>query len=581
MTSKRNRERRTPKRFPLSKETKRILPALALTLPLLSLAPWTSAADPAPDPVAAPPAPWVESLAPIPAADFTGAEPRMRDAIETARAQVADLLTKPDPDSAALARAYGRLGALLVLREVEAPAAAAFRNARTLDPKEFRWPYYAGYLALKSGNTDQALEALEAALSINPDYPPLALRLGKLRLDRNELSAAQAALQRAATTPGLAAAAQFHLGQIALLERRHQDAVRHLEAALSADPAATQCHWPLAQAYRALDQDDRARQHLAQVAPRAPVADDPLLAELEGMARQSVPAFERAVYAVDQRDFQTAVREFAAGLDVDPDNAAARVSYARVLYLTGDAQGADRELDLALGLAPDAPSAHFYKGLLAQAAGDPAAAADRYRRVLAQAPGHLGARYYLANLDFVAGRYEEAAAGYRKILDAPGAPAPTALLAVVAGARSGAADAEAARALEALVARSPGDPQVRYALIRLRAAARDPAELDPGRALALAAALAFEQPGPPALRALALSQAASGDLSAAAETLRQAQTLAGGWLPADLRRATERELETYRTSPWQTPNWSDDPLLAPPPLDAHGIIRDYPEAVPY
>ena len=400
------------------------------------------------DPVAEPPAAWAARLTPIPESDLSGAEPLMREAINTARGQVAGMLMAPDANPQDMARAYGRLGALLVLREVEAPADAAFRNAQALDPDDFRWPYYAGYLAMMSGNADQALTYLERARTLNPDYSPLYLRLGKVQLDRSALPEARAHLERAAQTPGLAAAANYYLGQIANLERRHRDAVAHLEASLAADPQATEAHWPLAQAYRALGQNDLARTHMAQVAPRTPKAEDPLLAELEGAARQSVPAFERAVYAVGQRDYKAAAEQFAAGLAVVPGNRAARVSYARVLYLNGDPDGARRELDAALAGEPPIPLGLFLKALLAQGAGDLAAAEALYRRTLEIDPGHLGAALP-RQPGPRCGTLRRGRGRIGRRLCRPRGPGPHALPGLVAGYRAGAPQTQVAAELEA------------------------------------------------------------------------------------------------------------------------------------
>jgi hypothetical protein len=46
---------------------------------------------------------------------------------------------------------------------------------------------------MTAGNTDQALAYLESARELDPDYPTLYLRLGKLQLGRSDLTAARMA----------------------------------------------------------------------------------------------------------------------------------------------------------------------------------------------------------------------------------------------------------------------------------------------------------------------------------------------------------------------------------------------------
>lgn len=543
---------------------------------------WCGGATQQPDLVASLPAPWDQRLAPIPESDISGAEPAVRQAIIEARAAIAGLLGGPDSDPKRLAQAYGRLGALLVLREVEAPADAAFRNARTLEPDAFRWPYYAGYLAMMTGNNDRALELFDAARSLDPDYPTLYLRLGKVHLDRSELAEAKANFERITEVPGLEPAAHLYLGQIANLERRYPDAVAHLTKTLALDPKATEAHWPLAQAYRALGDNDKARSHMALVEPRTPPAKDPLLEQLQGAAAQSVPAFERAIYAVDKRDYETAATEFAAGLEVAPDNLPARVSYGRVMYLSGKRERAAAELDQVLAADSGQTLALFLKAVLLQQDGEGDRAAETYRRVLEIEPDHPGVLYYLANLDFASGRYDEAAAGYRRALQAEDAPPPARLLALVSGHRSGTPESESMGRLAELIAARGDDPMLAYAQACLLAAAGDPTVRDPVLASRLATTLSFLMPGPPQLRALALSQASGGDFGAAADTLAQAIALSGPWLPPGMLGVLERELAGYRADRLPDEPWPEgDPLLAPPPFDPVGPFRDYPASVPY
>jgi tetratricopeptide (TPR) repeat protein len=539
------------------------------------------------DLVSDPPGPWRATLVPVADADISGAEPLMQQAIRTARSEVAGLLEAHESQPAArgsdaLAAAYGRLGALLLLVEVEAQADACLRNAMTLQPDEFRWPYYAGYLAMLAGNLDRAVDYLEKARSINPDYPTLYVRLGKVRLDHSDLAEARAALEHVRDAPELASPANYYLGQIALLERRFDDAVTLLQAALAANPDATEVHYPLAQAYRALGDAEQARAQLALFKLRAPDIADPLLDELQAATKRSLPSFKRAIEAVRHGDYATAVHEFAAGLEVDPNNAAARISYARVLYLTGQTDAAVEELNRALASDPKQILGNFLQGVLRQQQGDLDGAAAAYRRTLELDPKHSGALFYLANLDFAAGRYAQAAEAYRAVVANDPSIAPARLLALVAARRAGTEESQIAADLKSLVDVYPDDPQARYALAALLAAADDPSVRNPDRGLKIAADLFVQQPTPPNQHLLALTQAAAGKFDQAIKTQQQLLEMAK-WMapPAEVERF-ETELGTYQRHEPPRVAWADDdPLFAPPPFDVMRPFRDYPATTPY
>ncbi len=534
------------------------------------------------DALSEPPEPWQGTLVPVAEVDISGAERLMRQAIAEARAEIAGLLESPDADPTTLAGAYGRLGALFLLVEVEAQADACFRTARALEPEEFRWPYYAGHLATLAGNTEQALAYLEAARELDPDYPTLYLRLGKVQMDRGELAEARDAFEKVADAPGLDVAANYYLGQIANMERRFEDAVAHLNKALGVDPNATGVHYPLAQAYRALGNNELAREHLGRFEVKTLDAKDPLLEQMQGATKRSLPHFQKAIYAVRQGDYATAVTRFAEGLLIDPDNVPARVSYARVLYLDGQREGAGKELTAALAVDPNQILANFLQGVLSQDQGKRDQAAVLYRRVLGLDPKHAGALFYLANLDFGAGRYAEAARGYRNALEADKETAPARLLELVARLRAGEAEADIAARLAELSAEQPNDPQLRYALARLLAAAQEPGARDPDRALEIASRLAMLQPMPPHQRALALAEAATGQFEEASQTQRQAVAMAGWMIPPAELAAMNEELDAYQKGEMPRQPWPvADLLLSPPPFDPVAPFRDYPAAEPY
>jgi tetratricopeptide (TPR) repeat protein len=506
----------------------------------------------------------------------------MQSAIEQARTALADLLLDPQSSDDQLAEAYGRLGALFLLVEVEAVADACLRNAATLQPTIFRWPYYAGYLGLLAGRLDEAIADLETARALDPDYAPLDLRLGKALLESGRLDEAKTALERIADTPGLVAAANFHLGQIANLQRRHADAVVALERSLQADPGPSGVHYQLAQAYRALGDRERAQEYLASGDAGSPAAHDPLIAELEAATGRSLPAFQEAMHATRRGEYRLAAKRFAEGLDVDPDNSSARVSYARTLYLSGAKPEAKHELVKALEQDPGQTLARFLLGVLQEAQGEVEAAEHAYRRTLDAEPGHPGAAFYLANLDLRAGRFQDAASGYRSVLESRDPVGHAYLLELIALSRSGTDERELLGRLETRLQQRPEDRMLAYALARLLAAAKDPALRDPARALTLAQDLVRQQPIPPYRRALALAQMATGQADKAIETLQPVVAFAAWSLPPGERKLLMDEMAAYGEARVPDGPWPDgDPFLSPPPFDPLAAFRDYPAATPY
>ncbi|NCA71575.1 MAG: tetratricopeptide repeat protein [Sphingobacteriia bacterium] len=555
-------------------------PALLLLAPLLHWQASPGMAD-ALDPL---PQGWAERLRPIPETDLSGAERLVRDAIGTTRAELSERLLDPASSADQLAEYYGRLGALFLLVEVETLADACLRNAAVLQPEVFRWPYYRGYLAMLAGRLDESLTAFETARAIDPDYAPLDLRRGKVLLDAGRLDEARLALEGIAETPGLEAAAAFHLGQIASLQRRHPEAVSAFERVLAEDASASGVDYPLALAYRAVGDLARAQRHLAKAGVEAgsPTVEDPLIAELEAVIGRSQPAFNEALHAVRNGDYATAATRFGEGLAIAPDNHAARVSHARALYLSGARDAAEEALGQVLEQDPTQTLARFLMGVLNESRGALDLAELDYQDTLRIDPRHAGAAFYLANLQFRQGRYPEAAASYRMVLESADPVEPARLLELIARARAGTDEAEILRRLEAWGAPSHDDPMRIHALARLLAGAQDPALRDPTRALALARDLVRRQPIPPFQRTLALALMSDGQTTAAIDTL-QSVIAEAAWSapPSEVARLLS-DLEDYRAGRLPMPAWPQgDLMLEAPPLDPVAAFRDYPAAVPY
>jgi tetratricopeptide (TPR) repeat protein len=527
---------------------------------------------------------WRDQLHAIPEIDISGAERIAREAMTQTRTRLAEVLLNSAGDSGDVAEGYGELAALYQLSNIDSAAALCWDNARILQPDEFRWTYYAGYLALRGGHTARALELFQRARELNPAYRPIDLRMGQLWLDTDQLDKAYPALERAAHDTGLRAAALYYLGQIDLLRHDYQAAQQHLSEALSINPEASEVHHPLAQAYRRLGKPELAREHLARFKQKVPDVDDPLVTELESVLQSARWEFGLGLQAImEGGDYKAAIEHFEKGLAIDPANLAARVSYARALYLDGQTEAARKQLNQVIVEDSQQILANFLLGILWEADGKPDKAAARYERILELQPEHEGAHFYLANLLFREARYREAASHYRAALTATSDIPPARVLEMVALHRAGEADSVLARELELRVRQHPDQSELKYALIRLRALSEDGEVRDGVRALTLANELAPNQPTPPNIEVLALAAASNGQHPQAAKLQQQVIDMLGWMAPAKKLEALQETLAAYEKGvmPRQAVWPADDQLFAPLPLDPLAPFREYPAAVPF
>jgi tetratricopeptide (TPR) repeat protein len=532
------------------------------------------------DRVAAPPQDRAVQLQAVALPNLDGQPQDVSAALIEVRAQVDELL-QPGTAAAELADAYGDLGALYQTHRLGQAAEHCFENAALLAPDNFRWAYYLAWVALQSGRNELALQRFGTARRLDSDYPVLTLRMADAWLGLNQLDKAQVAYQAVADTEGLQAAARYGLGQIALLRRDYEQAVEYLTDVLALDPAATRVHYPLAQALRAQGQNDAAREHIAQRGDGLPKARDPLVEELQAMQSGARMHFSRAMKAVRKHDYTAAIKSFEQGLQHDPDNPDARVSYARALYLDGDVDAARAVLEGVREAHPGHVTAGFLSTVLEEETGVTADATSGYQRVLELDPAHAGANYYLANHAFRLGEFETAAEHYAQAVAADAHNTPARLLQLQALQNIPVTDVMLRQQLETAVQQVPEQPLFAVMLIRLLATSPDPAARDPAEALRLAEQLAGEQDFPPYRELLALASAATGDFERAA-TIQEALLSMAVWtMPGEVARL-ESGLSAYRAA--CMPDAEALPVLPPVQVqrvDATAVFRDYPTARPY
>jgi tetratricopeptide (TPR) repeat protein len=533
------------------------------------------------DNVATLPQAWTGKLLPVPVPNLEGQAADIRAGLDEARTAVDTALRKPDVSAAELARAYGELGGLYQGSFLRQSADLCFQNAERLEPENFRWAYYGGWLAAETGQTELALTRYQRARQLNADYPALTLRMADAWADLNESGKAEAAYRDVTGIPGLEAAAYYGLGQIALLRRDYANAIDDFSKALQFDPAATRIHYPLAQALHAVKRDAEAKEQLALRGDHLPTVKDPLVDELNAMQNSASRYFSRGMKAIQDHEYQAAAATFEKGLEKEPGNAAARVSYARALYLTDHKAEARQALEQAVALQPENTLGLFLLGVLSDEAGDAVRAETYYRRVLEHEPGHGGAHFFLANQYWHQGDYTRAAPHYAAAIADDPRNVPARMLYLDSLEKTGAPAAQLKAALEAGVQQSPEQPLFTLQLIELLATSGDKEVADRPRALRLARDLAEQQNIPPVREVLALACAATGDFKQATEIQEQLVSLAVWTWPGQSERLT-RVLTAYQAG--KMPAAVD--LPAPPPVQApsasgEGPFRDYPAPKPY
>ena len=162
----------------------------------------------------------------------------------------------------------GRLAMAYGVNGFPDAALAAYQHAESLDPSDFRWPYFRALLLAQEGDHGGALLGLERAIAIDADYAPAWLWRGTWLLESNRLEEAALAFERAGDL-GDGADASFGRAQVLMAQGRHAEAVALLE------PYARESRHPhvfrtLGQALRAMGRIEEARLAMARARDAIP-----------------------------------------------------------------------------------------------------------------------------------------------------------------------------------------------------------------------------------------------------------------------------------------------------------------------
>jgi tetratricopeptide (TPR) repeat protein len=211
----------------------------------------------------------------------------------------------------ATSRSYSILAQIRSRRGEHSEAAAAYRQAITMQPENSELQYQLGTTLVALGNFREAADAFSAASHLKPDEPKYLESLGIANYRQSDFAAARESFEKAIAKDSQNGQIFFFLGNIhALGNRDAATAVRYYRTAVTLTPDLPNAHLNLGNAYLLLQQADSA-----MVQYRLELQRDP----------RSVSALVNLGRTYDMKgDRMTAKSYYKKAVQVDPTSAVAR-----------------------------------------------------------------------------------------------------------------------------------------------------------------------------------------------------------------------------------------------------------------
>lgn len=502
----------------------------------------------------------------VPQPELAKVDQPVQEQIRAAQTALAATLARSNSSSVEKATAFGSLGEIYQAYGFDDSALASYQNAAKLDPRSFRWEYYAAYLHQRTGDTDSALREYQRAAALQPNNITVMLRLGDLEFSANHLDSAKSWFVKSMSVKS-SAAALTGLGKIALIEHRYPAALKYFKDALAREPKASSIHYQLAMTYRALGDLPQMQEHLQARGEVEPTIPDPLLDEIALLKQGKVGLLERGSAAVHEKRFADAIASYRQLVHLYPTDPIAYMYLGVALAKAGKNTEALQQYAHASQLDPNNASVHYNMGILLVDTGKEDLAITQFQEAIRVDPGLAASHFQLANLLMRGKKDEEAGREYGTVASLEPQNGFARLMQAMAAVHAG-AYAQARKLLEEASLALPNDPDIANALARLLAAAPDPAVRDESRALRIIQTLVQDQQGDGFEEGvtLAMALASAGQFQEAAETQRAIIHQLEEMRKPDLARLLGQNLDLYEHGkPCRKPWASDDPVFTPVP----------------
>jgi tetratricopeptide (TPR) repeat protein len=296
---------------------------------------------------------------------FQGMEKQVVDKIRT--------LIQEAKDNPTSAYAWGRLAINLDVHDLKKESLVCYERAASLNPEDFRWPYYKGVVLAGLGSAD-AISYFQRATGIKPGYAPAWVRSGQALFDAKRNEEAAQSFERAIQIQP-SSHAYVGLARVYLSQGRLDESLSTLLEAVRLNPQHAEAHGLLSEVYRRTNRPDEAQrqQWITQQLPkRTPLPDE----QMGEWATEGVSSYwydVRGRSYLENGQYEAAVKELTMAANTTKD--------ARIYDTLGIAYQYLKRFDeaatyhqKALELQPNSASmlnnmasVHFEKGNFSQA----------------------------------------------------------------------------------------------------------------------------------------------------------------------------------------------------------------------
>lgn len=330
----------------------------------------------------------------------------------------AELIEKPHD-----AVLNARLGMILHANHYFAKAAKCYERAFILDP-DYGAAYLLGTVQAILKQPDLAISSLKDSLALNPDYIPAKLKLAELFQETGEFAASVPLYEELLKAMPRYPYIYLGYGRLLAEQGQHESAIEKLQAAIEMARAVNrefgQAHYLLARSYRALGDTRKSNDHLTNYKQfqdfRPPLAD-PLLQAVDRMNTGVAAPLKRAKSLMARNQFDQALNELKAALELDPDNMATHANLVTIYGKLGKLELAQFHYHEALKQQPDWPQAHYAYGLAMNQRQQYKAAAEALVKAVANSPHFAAAHTQLGIALTHAGQTDRAEQHYRSAIE--------------------------------------------------------------------------------------------------------------------------------------------------------------------